>query len=54
MKVQIEYYERKTVLTNLMISKEQNIPVLQIPTPVDKQKTNVDDSFALDHNEIIQ
>ena len=56
MKVQIDYYERKTVLTNLMISKEQNIPVLQIRniTPVDNQNTNVDVSFAMDHNEIIQ
>ena len=30
MQVQIEYFERKTVLTNLMILKEKNIPVLQI------------------------
>ena len=40
MQVQIEYFERKTVLTNLMILRENNIPVLQINNVDENQNSN--------------
>ena len=60
MEVQIEYYERQTVLTNLQISKAQeNIPILKIQNigteNVNPNIANFDAfSLAVDTNDVLQ
>ena len=59
MEVQIEYYERQTVLTNLQISKAQeNIPFLKIENVctenVDPNITNFGGFSLVNANDVLQ
>ena len=60
MEVQIQYFERQIVLTNLKISKHQDIPILKIQSvgTIGSENVNPDISkldtlaFAMDSNDI--